>query len=235
MKVNKSKLQKLYQDYLLDTSSPSRQNCPDPEILLSCLRLEIPIKARKKVVDHISKCNDCAQEFKFIQGILQHEKTLIQQLTQALQNKKSPRGKRIYLIKNYPLPSWKFISVLATFFLVAVLVFSIILKFSKKYEYRGEQSSRINLISPNDSKYSVSALVFDWSEVPDAEYYVIEIFNDALSPMWKSNKIFANQTIPPSELIPLFEHNKTYFWMVQAFLADGEKLESRLQVFTVQK
>ncbi|UCC40681.1 MAG: hypothetical protein JSV96_04340, partial [Candidatus Aminicenantes bacterium] len=103
----------------------------------------------------------------------------------------------------------------------------------EKREYRGTNSKQIHLIEPINKKCSKSSLIFKWNFVKNSEYYVLELFDDTLYPVWKSQKIFKAQATLPLEISNRLKKDKAYFWMVIAFLNHGKKIESRLEKFTL--
>lgn len=236
MKIKLSELRKLYQEYLQETQSQSREICPSPETLLKYSRSKLSKKERSKITNHIARCNSCAQEFKIIYEILDQEQALNQKIAEQLELKgiKSRRKTKLK-IKELVRLNRRIVLVFATSLLLAVIATVFFLRFPIKHDYRGAQLNRINLIHPIEGTHLLSKLSFDWTEVPSADYYVLEIFNEELYPAWKSGKLSQDKFIPPPELIELFEYNKTYFWMVTAFLQSGNKVESRLRSFIVKK
>lgn len=236
MKIKLPELQKLYQEHLKETQSQSTESCPSPKTLLDFSRSKLSKKERSKITGHIARCNSCSREFKIIHGILGEEKVLNQTIAEQLELK-NIKSRKKENSKIWELFSLNRITVLvfAASLLIAVIAAVFFLKFPTKPEYRDGQLNRINLIHPGEGTHLLSRLSFDWTEVTAAAYYVLEIFNGELYPTWKSGKLIQDEFIPPPELIEHFESNNTYFWMVTAYLESGDRIESRLQSFTVKK
>jgi hypothetical protein len=77
-----------------------------------------------------------------------------------------------------------------------------------------------------------SNLIFRWEKVNHSKFYILELFDQALAPVWKSDSITAESAALPGELAGTLEVNRPYFWTVTAYLTNGEKISSRLEKFT---
>jgi len=233
MKISLKDLKRIYRDFIIEKTPPSRKNCPPQENLLKFSRSKLSEKQKSKIIDHITQCSYCVQEFKFTLQILKDEKNFIEEIGKVLRAKGDPliarRNKKIF----FPILSWKYVSL---FIGSIIIIFTVIIFTNlEKREYRGPNLRQIYLIEPVNKKYSRSPLIFKWGSVKRSEYYVLELFDQTLYPVWKSQRIFKNQVILPLEIATKLKENKTYFWMVTASLHQGGKIESRLEKFTITK
>ena len=240
MKIKNKDLMKLYKAHIMENVPPSRKNCPPSKEIISFFRSRTSEKQRSKIIDHITKCSSCAQEFEFMLQTQREEGKLIDDIRKILQTKEnmtlnktrvdkkiinSSGGRKLF----FPKLSWKYALVLAG---VAIIVSTFfVFQNSGKREYRGSDLNRVHLIEPISGKYSTSLLVFKWSKFKDSEYYILELFDETLFQIWKSNRMIKNKAILPAEVAKRLNINKTYFWMVTAFLPDGEKIESEIEEF----
>ena len=80
-------------------------------------------------------------------------------------------------------------------------------------------------------KYQKSLLKFRWVEIKDSDYYIVELYDETLLPIWRSEKIFNNEIDLPKQILDRLVKNKKYFWMLTAYFPDGKKIESRLEYF----
>jgi hypothetical protein len=129
------------------------------------------------------------------------------------------------------LLKWKY----AYLILGVIILFSVLIIFQqlKNKEYRSIDSKQINLIEPLNERYSKSSILFRWKESKNSNYYVLELFDESLLPVWRSEKIFKDFISLPNEIIEKLDENKTYYWMITAFLQNGKKVESKMEKFTV--
>jgi len=242
MKINNEDLRKLYKAHIMENIPHSRKSCPPSKEIMSFFRPKASEKQRSKIIDHITKCSSCAQEFEFMLQIQREETKLIEGIGKLLQSKEniaaikkrvdkkinhSNEGRRLF----FPRFAWKYALVMAG---VAIIISTFLVFQNKgKREHRGPGLSQVGLIEPINGKYSKSLLVFKWSEFKDSEYYIIELFDESLFQIWKSNKISKNQAALPAEVAKNLNTNKRYFWMVTALLPDGQKIESEIEEFTL--
>jgi hypothetical protein len=202
------------------------KECPDPEKLVLAARLELPLKQRLAVMDHIDNCASCAREFKAIIAIIQKEKEFLQQIKDEIpkvKEKKSP-----WLIRNRPVLA----AASAVFLLLAAAVFFLFVNRPAPFNLRSSQSI-IEAISPFKT-VKASQLQFNWESARGTEFYRINIFGDDLGPIWESGKIFVTEWTPGPEIKSRLQSGKTYFWMVTAHRPDGSTRESDLIEFSLK-
>ena len=240
MKIKNKDLLKLYKAHIMENIPHSRKSCPPSKEIINFFKSKTLEKRKSRIIDHITKCSSCAQEFEFMLQTRREEGRLIEGIGKLLQSKKNistikkRAGKKINHTNErrklfFPRLSWKYAFILAgvTIIISTFFVFQNI----GKREYRGADPSRVHLIEPINGKYSKSLIVFKWNEFKDSEYYIIELFDETLFQIWKSSKIYKNQATLPAEITKRLNINKTYFWMVTAFLPEGRKIESEIEEF----
>lgn len=226
MKINQLALMKLFRSFIATPLLLSRNKCPTPEAILRYLRAKASRRERKKTTSHISRCSSCAREVDFILRTFREENKLFRRLGAVMETAKTNTF--------FPRPAWKYTTVLISTILLISLTITFLLKTSERSQLRGKSNSYITLEQPIN-KITPEEINFQWSEIPTSEYYVLEIFDKTLYPLWQSNKIIKNKASPPMELLNRLCRGESYFWMVTAFLPDGTKIESSLADFTVKK
>ena len=78
-------------------------------------------------------------------------------------------------------------------------------------------------------------MIFRWHKVLQAKIYQMEIFDESLRPLWRSPQIADLTYALPPEIEDKIQRNKTYFWMITAFISDNTKKESSLGSFILKK
>jgi hypothetical protein len=240
MKIKNKDLIKLYKAHIMENILHSRKSCPPSKDIISFFKSKAPEKQRSRIINHITKCSSCAQEFEFMLQTRREEGKLIEGIGQLLQSKENiaaitkRAGKKTNYLNEgrksfFPRLSWKYAFMLAGVSII-ISTFFVFLNRGKR-EYRGSDLSRVHLIEPINGKYSKYFLVFKWNEFNSSEYYIIELFDETLFQIWKSNKISKNQAFLPAKIAKRLNINKTYFWMVTSFLPDGKKIESGIEEF----
>lgn len=242
MKINYKDLQKQYKAYIRENSILSRKNCPSIKKFINFFKSKMSEKQKTKIIDHVTNCYFCAQEFEFIFQILRYVLKLNEEIASVLRSKNDRKTIKKVAKSNisnqrkkqkifFPMLSWKYTSlIIGTAIIISALI---ILYNSGKKEYRGINHNQLYLIEPVDGKYSKSLLLFKWNKFKGSDYYILELFDETLFPIWKSNKIFKNHIILPNEIAKSLNENKTYFWIATAFLPNGRKIESEIGEFTL--
>ena len=242
MKINLKDLQSIYKAYISENTPISRKNCPSFKKLISSFTSTTSKKHKINIVNHVTNCYFCFQEFQFIFYILRFERKLNKDLHKLLFTKKSQSYTKKTAQKSIFKPEkqkkflqfllkWKYVYLL----LGVIILISTLIIFQnlKNKEYRTIDFRQINLIEPLNERYSKSSLLFKWKEFKNSNYYILELFDESLLPVWKSEKIFKDFISLPNEIIEKLDENKTYYWMITAFLHNGKKVESNMEKFIV--
>lgn len=246
MIINNRDLQSYYRAFIEEKIPSSRKSCPTIKGINNFFKSKTSEKYKTKIVEHITHCSCCLEEFEFILQTSRYEKTLSKEIGDFLMPKNdisnaSKIANRILFhpAKKNPLffhrLSWTYALLLIGAF-IAIFSFIFLLdklqyQHSLKQEDRGNKFTQINLIEPLNRINAKSPIVFKWNDVNDSDYYVLELFDETLILIWKSPKIFINQFILPNEIKKELSRNKAYFWMVTACLPDGGLIESRVEKF----
>jgi len=237
MKLNSRDLCEAYQAEIKDKIPETRKFCPSPKKMLHLFRGKISENKKARIVDHITNCYYCSQEFEFIIEALRYEKNLNNIANEFIAKKGKKPALKHSISHSF---SSRFKLGYSTLLASCILVFSLgaIFIISKKVEsskYRGTSLNQIELIKPRKKMLTKSTLAFEWEAVQGTDYYVFEIFDETLYPIWTSDKIILNSVLLPSKTSFKLESNKSYYWMVTAFLQSGIKKESTLKEFQIKE
>ena len=234
MKIDNKALKQLYDHYLDEISSESREKCPPPEMLLKSIRHTLSKKKVSEIIRHLSICIHCSRELEFLIKSLREEIEIEKMIGQVLGSDDTMRkpGRRKSVI--FPIFKKKHFFPAAAVLLAIVASFYAI-RVKQQYEYRRARASPLQIVCPRDTRLPISKLVFRWNEIPGTNHYIIEIFDDTLLPFWKRHKIRENVLSPSQSLLSKFEKNKRYFWMVTAYDEKGGSIESRLEDYIIKR
>jgi len=226
MKIDTATLKALFQAQAGPKSPGPREDCPGPEKIVGLLRSRLSRKKATKIIDHLSRCPDCIRELEFLLAVFRQEESFILE-TKAWLDGQKRSGPWIFPRRL----SWKTASVLAgSVVIVLAVLATLVLRIPERY--RAAAPARIVLLHPAGEKTPKSSLVFSWQGIRGSEYYVIELFDEGLQSVWKSEKISQNRFIPPRDLANRLSAKRSYFWMVTAF-SGGEKTASSLGEFVL--
>ncbi|MCJ7579249.1 MAG: hypothetical protein MUP98_01800, partial [Candidatus Aminicenantes bacterium] len=101
--------------------------------------------------------------------------------------------------------------------------------------FRGTEIDYIKLIQPTHNKATKAPIVFHWKNMENAEYYILELFDNTLFPIWKSQKIPKNRAPLPNDIMESLSPGKSYYWFITGFFPGNGKIESSLEQFQIKK
>ena len=225
MKIDTSDLKKEYTSYCARRTDESRKYCLSPEKLMLLARRELSDKEKEDSLRHIIDCIYCSREMKEILKILHYEKQFVDDLTKSRKKTK----------KIFPGWNWKTAAAAAVLFFLIVSSYFLVTRIKHSINFRGSSSHFLNLIEPVDTYTSKPLPVFKWTEVKKAEYYVLEIYDEFLFPLWESSKLYNPRLQLPEEVVYSLSSNTGYYWMVTAHLDNGKTIESSLEKFVFHR
>lgn len=232
MKSDDDIYKRAYQESPEYPNPPDRSHCTSPEALAKSFEPGASRRVKKRIVDHLSKCSHCQEEFKFY-----HELQSVHQrlgLIEGHDARRAPAKKPRFDERPISRPVWSYVSL----FLGLALISSVVLVFFQSTDLSDmerEEASAIILNYPQHSHNINDELFFRWEELPSVQRYVLELFDDSLLPVWTSPPIQGHQVLLPSQIRPLLKAGKSYYWMVTAFSGSEKVAESKLTQFVVQE
>jgi hypothetical protein len=229
MNLRNDDLKRSYRSFIDSRIPENRKDCPPLEELVSFFELRGRTGGKLKIVDHVTRCSACAQEFEFLLELRRHQQKITSQL---------PVGRPVKrFFQSFPASIdgtnlfWRFSSVLVGMLLVIASLTVILQKGSRLAEMRAVRSS-LALLKPASGQSVMPPLKFAWERLPGAETYVLELYDEALLPLWKSPETSLTHFVLPLEETERLLPGHRYFWIVTAF-CEGERIsESGLSQLT---
>jgi hypothetical protein len=241
MEMDDDRLKSIFQAYLEAKRPSSREGCPAPESMLRLLRSNAPRREAAATIDHVSACGACAAEFQVLLEVLRQEKAFVRDVEKLIRNSagSDPREgvfqralARLREVRiSSPRPSRRLALLGAGLAVVCLVVVSSFLLRTPE-TFRSSSPARFELLQPVDSSLRLSQPVFRWKPVKDSGYYILELFDETLLPVWKSEATSQPELVLPLPLARGLSVNRPYFWMVTAHFPDGETIASALEKFT---
>lgn len=246
MKINNDRLKRLYTEYIKTKMPTSRENCPPVRDLTDFFNPSFLAKKKESIIEHITHCSLCHEEFEIILKIRRDDVSFIKEhnnlsrvinhssVTSTIIDRLFSRFKKIQIPRFY----WKYAFSLL---FVSMFIFSSLLIFRPdwahfpwKKEGRRGDSNIIQLIAPVNTSAVKSSLVFQWNEVKESDFYILELFDASFLPIWKSPKILDNSVFLPNEIIDKLKKNRSYYWMLTCYLPNGAIIESDFKEFILK-
>jgi len=227
IKIDHEEMKRLYKAFVSEQAPNTRKECPTPEQLISLLSTN---DEKKEMIDHITQCSFCTKEIRVIlQALKEGERFSKEIMTLVKSGGKEEKKKRFSFF--YPHFPWVFVSSMIAITAVFIIF---ITKFPHKHISRGKSHNMVELVSPAVEKILIPPIIFKWQTSGNAEYFIMEIFDETLYPIWKSDQITNYWLIFPNETLKLFTPKKKYFWMITAHFQDGTVIESPLKEFILK-
>lgn len=171
------------------------------------------------IIDHISGCPLCREEFMML---LEHQKVL------AADPIADPDSRPGHVERRQlHLALWQGVLALLGVTLI-VSSFFFIGHQNEDLNTRQMGTAGITILSPKRNLSLSHPLIFRWQAKPDSEYYVLELFNESLLPVWASEKIRDLQVLLPPEVSSSLRSGQVYFWMVTSYVRAKKSGESPL-------
>jgi|WetSurMetagenome_2_1015567.scaffolds.fasta_scaffold58045_3 hypothetical protein len=226
MKTDHPDLREIYQAYTSFRRPSGREKCPSPQIIARSFERSASVRKKKMIVDHISGCPMCREEFMML---LEHQEVSATDPIADLDSRPShvERGKT-------HLALWQGVLALLGVTLVAFSFFFIRYQ-NADSNLRQMGTAGIILRSPKRNLSLSNPVMFRWQARPDSEYFILELFNESLLPVWASDKIRDLQVLLPPEVSSSLRSGQVYFWMVTSYVHDMKSGESPLLRFVVRR
>lgn len=228
MKIDNNSLKDLYQQYVVLKTRSSRDTCPSSKAIVDSFKPSTSIRKKKKIVDHITGCALCKEEFFLFLELQASNSISINHLSGPILTGTSTDKANAKLSPRRLL--WRYAYYL---FSILLLLSSIFLLMQQKEHVDNQRSikSVIVLVYPNSSHTYQSPLLFRWRRLPSYQHYILDLFDENLLPIWTSKKIHDVQVQLPSEILYKLNLNESYYWMITGFADSIKKGESRLARF----
>ena len=244
MKIHLDELRAQYAANIMDRTSLNRTHCPSSLEINECLRGTTSKKAKNHLAEHFTNCCFCLEEFQFVLEIQRHEREMTQEIglrynlhSHRLQK---PAGKivafaqireslRVFRVKKVRF--WASVTA------ILLLLASGTLYVSRNWRqaFRSSDLEIIKPLHPIQKKVRNAPLHFRWRNWDQSEYFIVELFDETLYPLWKSPKLLRNSVRLPINIEEKLSPGASYFWFVTGFTVQGKKVESPLIFFQMKK
>jgi hypothetical protein len=232
MKIEEDNLKKIYQAYVASKMPDNPKKCPSPKALLKTIKCSGSSKNKRELIDHISKCSCCKDEFCILLKLHNYDTSVNKNIDVT-----SIRSFSLLSLVHSlsPRPIMQYVSILISVSLIISSLFLIQTKESSLGALR-RNSQIILLKNPTDVHVLPNPLIFKWEGIAEAQYYILELFDETLLPLWTSHKIIGLKSQLPEDILANMKKNKYYFWMISAFSTTEKVAESDLaSFFTLNK
>jgi hypothetical protein len=230
MKTEYDDLKKLYQGYITSKIPGNRNKCPSPMALFTSFKSSTSLRNKKKIIGHITDCSFCREEFDLLLELQRYQASSITVTNETSSTASSADkleagniGRRLI---------WRYAYFLFGLALIISAYYLIVQK-NDLAEVKRASELGILLISPMHVHTLPKPLLFQWQDQSASQYYILELFDNSLLPVWTSQKILDVQIQLPDEVLSRLHSGNYYFWMITAFSSIQKISESELMCFLV--
>ena len=225
MTLNDEDLKRIFQAHVAKQEPKTRQDCPSFHELARFFEPGPRRRQKLKIVDHVTNCSACSQEFEFLRELQSYERRLAHGAAEHRTNSEGrPAPARIQrgwiLFRRY--------APIAAGTIVLMISLAILVKWDRTEETRSASRSVV-LLRPRQDQTARLTVAFEWKPVESADSYIFEIFDETLLPVWASQPMTSTFFIPPEELRNRLRSNAPYYWMITAFRNKNKLAESELR------
>jgi hypothetical protein len=211
-------------------NAPSNTPCPSSMELVASFAPSATKRLKTKIVDHISGCPECREAFELLITIMEHDKQT--QHRSSTEEHYSRFLKRTFHYQSPHMFSARVPSLIIGCLMIAVSILVMTQRNHVSPQSR-EENTNIILEYPTVSLDITDKAVFRWAPYVPAGYYILELFDEALLPVWTSGRTEVPQVQISEEARSMLQPGKAYFWMVTAYSGADDIKESNLIRFVV--
>jgi hypothetical protein len=218
---------RIYRAYVAGKIRASRRNCPPIKDVREAFEGKTRRAAKDRIVDHVSDCAYCAQEFEFIRAVRARER----ELDEGIRGIARLRRPALMFLSR---PLWNYAIGIA---MIAIVLSGILLFRGNgpRDEWRNGSVAIPEARGPSGHIDTPSRLIFRWKPVAGATSYIVEIDDESLRLIWESPPVMTSAALLPEPLKESFSGDKKYYWSVTALDSEGRIGESRFEVFSVDR
>jgi hypothetical protein len=230
MKIEYDDLKKLYQGYISSKIPVKRYACPSPRALFNSFELSTSLRNKKKIIDHITECSFCRREFELILELQRYHASSISAINRIASTASKTEEQGVEQAKRRYI--WRYAYFLVGLALILSAYFLITQRISLLEVMRTSENN-IVLFAPAKVHAFPKPLIFQWQKQSASQYYILELFDNSLLPVWTSEKIYDVQIQLPEEVLSHLRSGNYYFWMITSFSTTQKISESELVRFLV--
>ena len=232
MNTDLDKLRRLFQGYAAARKPSSREGCPSASELTESFEPTCPGRRKRRIIDHVTSCPACREEFTMLLERQRRDDGACERAPQDLNEDATAEwaGRRQGSRRS---PLWQYAGAVLGLGLIVISVIVVKDQWRQSVALRSAQP-RIALEAPRMGQAVSGPLTFRWRGQAHSEYYMLELFDDALLPVWSSDKITDGRLVIPGNVLSHLSPGKTYYWMVTGFSDGTKREESPLGRFRVR-
>jgi len=228
MNIGDKDLRLIYAAHLEPQNRSLRVNCPSQKDILLSIDENLTDKSKKKIIEHVSCCPACAKDLKWLLE-LRRETVKLSEEAGALAKRRNLKTFGFGIPLGHAAAS--FLGLIALSISLWTLIGGGGLLFISQERQRTGPTTAWHLLEPVGKTAFKINLSFRWEYSGQYSYFIVELYNEALAPIWKSPQLSLKSIFLPEDVLRTLSLFKQYFWMVSAYDPGGFRSESDLIQF----
>ena len=227
-------LRSLYRDYIRGQELPRKGRCLGPKDWKDLFNPRTFEARRDRLIEHVTHCPACHRKFELILDAERAKRSLVDDIGGLADGAGLGAPEKAGAAR-----AWRFAAAFAALAVVA-LGLAVLLTRDRGIPAapeitRGDQSLEIRLLKPLDNVKRKGGLEFAWTaSIPLADYR-IDLYDEALAPIWRSPSLTESRGTLPKEIFDALLNGRIYVWMASGRLPSGRRVESRFGTFRLMK
>lgn len=232
MSSDLDKLKELFQGYAASSPHLSRVGCPSSDEIVASFEPRTSRRQKTRIIEHIAHCPLCREEFMMLVERQSREPKAAEPATPSRAGKH--RGLRGAGLIRPPNAFWRFA---ATLLGLTLLVWSLVVVVHQRERWNVLRNSgaTIRLLAPKPDRRVSRPPLCRWQAKIVADYYVLELFDGLLLPVWTSGPVRERELRLPSEVFARLVPGQRYYWMVTGYSGPAPTGESQMGRFVVSR
>jgi hypothetical protein len=239
--IARKKWPDLYRQYMAEQNSPTEKRCPSIGEIFSFFRLRTRRRRKFRILRHIAICHRCRKEFEWMHGLDRRAARLGLEI-EALGRVETQSGRagREEKFRRGPKPAQKF--AFAGFGIAALILGIVLLKPGTRLSsnrpsiYRETGQPQIYAVYPwLRASLPKSELHFKWRSSFPCEYFLVELFDEALILVWKSPQSAESTAKIPISILRALKVGRPYYWSITGIVEGTAVTESPLFSFRLDR
>jgi len=238
--MNREEWMALYRKYLEERGPITGDECPAIGEISSFFRRLTSRRQKYRLLRHIMYCDPCRNEFEWMNELHHRisrfgEDIMAWDLAHA-SRRRSPDASACRRIPAKRKLVWAGLGAAAIICGILVLGPTRRIPPERTALYRDSGQLQIqNIFPPLRAVVPRNDLYFSWRSPLHSEFYIVELFDPAMSLLWRSPQSSKNQIRLPDEALRTLESGRDYFWSVSGMGNDNVVIESPMFSFQLAR
>jgi hypothetical protein len=230
----------LYRKYLRERGPSCADECPSIGEISSFFRRPTSRRKKYRLLRHIMDCDSCRNEFEWINELHRGAARFGENIM-ALDLGRISKRRFLDASSCFRIPAKRkfvWVALGAAAIVCGVLVFGPTPRFPQERTavYRDNGQPQIqNIFPPLRAVVAKNDLYFRWGSPLPSEFYILELFDPAMTLFWRSPPSSKNQIRLPDSVLLTLESGQNYFWCVSGMGNDHVVIESPMFSFQLAR